>query len=417
MTIMKDTPIFDQTSCNYCALPLAVYACRPDRSRGRIHAEEDSPTRTPFQRDRDRIIHCGAFRRLKYKTQVFIYHEGDHYRTRLTHTLEVAQIARTLARALMVNEDLAEAVALAHDLGHTPFAHVGEDVMEECMKDVGGFDHNDQSLRVLTLLECRYPRWNGLNLTWETLEGVAKHNGPLIGKGYDPEKSGLPVTVVAVNRQMNLELDTFASLEAQVAALADDIAYNNHDVEDGLRAGLFTINDLRRVPLLKDIIPAVESRYPEISDRILIHEVIREMIGAMVTDVLDETRCRLKDLNPDSPDAVRNAGTAMVAFSDGMLPKINSLRAFLMENMYRHTTVRRMRLKVSRIVKDLYNTFMAEYALLPEEWQEKVKETGGDDPKHIVERARIVADYIAGMTDRYAIKEHERLFELYWGLR
>lgn len=402
---------------NYCALPLAVYACRPDQSRGRIYAEEESESRTCFQRDRDRIIHCGAFRRLKYKTQVFVYHEGDHYRTRLTHTLEVAQIARSLARALMVNEDLAEAVALAHDLGHTPFAHVGEDVMKECMKDVGGFDHNDQSLRILSLLECRYPRWKGLNLTWETLEGVAKHNGPLIDKGADPEQSGLPVAVVAVNRQMNLQLDSFASLEAQIAALADDIAYNNHDVEDGLRAGLFTLDTLRHVPLLADIIPVVEAQYPGISEKILIHEVIRDMIGAMVDDVLGETRRRLQDLQPHDVADIRNAGRAMVAFSDAMLPKVNGLRRFLLENMYHHVTVRRMRLKVSRIVKDLYETFMEEYRLLPEDWQERVVAAKGDIPENRVERARVVADYIAGMTDRYAIKEHERLFELYWDLR
>lgn len=407
----------DQTSYNYCALPLADYACRPDQSRGRIHEEAESPSRTCFQRDRDRIIHCGAFRRLKYKTQVFVYHEGDHYRTRLSHTLEVAQVARSLARALMVNEDLAETVALAHDLGHTPFAHVGEDVMKECMQAVGGFDHNDQSLRVLTWLERRYPRWVGLNLTWETLEGVAKHNGPLIKKGQKVEKAGLPVTVVAVNREMDLELDTFASLEAQCAALADDIAYNNHDVEDGLRAGLFSLDELRRVPLLEEIIPVVERQYPDISEKILMHEVIREMIGAMVENVLGETRRRLQQAQPHSADDIRKADRAMVAFSDDMLPKVNGLRAFLMENMYRHVTVRRMRLKVSRIVKDLYDTFMAEYHLLPEEWQARVDESGGGDPKRLTERARIVADYIAGMTDRYAIKEHERLFELYWDLR
>lgn len=416
MTNAPDT-IPNQTTYNYCALPLANYACRPDQTHGRIYAENESPSRTCFQRDRDRIIHCGAFRRLKYKTQVFVYHEGDHYRTRLTHTLEVAQIARSLARALMINEDLAETVALAHDLGHTPFAHVGEDVMEECMKDVGGFDHNDQSLRVLTTLERRYPRWMGLNLTWETLEGVAKHNGPLIEKGQKPESAGLPVTVLAVNKQVDLRLDTFASLEAQVAALADDIAYNNHDVEDGLRAGLFSIDVLRRVPLLEDIIPVVEKQYPGIAPKIMMHEVIREMIGTMVEDVLAETRRRLKVLNPQSVDDIRGASQAMVAFSDDMLPKVNALRVFLMENMYRHVTVRRMRLKVSRIVKDLYETFMTEYKLLPEEWQERVREAGGGDPKNKVERARIVADYIAGMTDRYAIKEHERLFELYWDLR
>ncbi|MDB5490473.1 MAG: Deoxyguanosinetriphosphate triphosphohydrolase [Micavibrio sp.] len=407
----------DQTTYNYCALPLAAYACRPDQSRGRIYDEPDSKNRTPFQRDRDRIIHCGAFRRLKYKTQVFVYHEGDHYRTRLTHTLEVAQIARSLARALMVNEDLAESVALAHDLGHTPFAHVGEDVMKECMVEVGGFDHNDQSLRVLTMLENRYPKWRGLNLTWETLEGVAKHNGPLIKKGDNPEKSGLPVTVIAVNKQMDLELDTYASLEAQVAALADDIAYNNHDVEDGLRAGLFNMDVLRTVPLLSEIIPVVEAQYPDASEKIMMHEVIREMIGAMITDVLDETRRRLKVANPQSAGDIRNASNVMVAFSDDMLPKINALREFLWTNMYHHSTVRRMRLKVSRIVRDLYDAFMGEFALLPEEWQKTIINSGADKPDRIVDRARIIADYIAGMTDRYAIKEHERLFELYWDLR
>lgn len=410
-------PAFDQTSYNYCALPLAVYACRPDRSRGRIYAEGESATRTCFQRDRDRIIHCGAFRRLKYKTQVFVYHEGDHYRTRLTHTLEVAQIARTLARALMVNEDLAETVALAHDLGHTPFAHVGEDVMESCMRDVGGFDHNDQSLRILTWLERRYPKWPGLNMTWETLEGVAKHNGPVLAKGQNAEDAGLPVSVTSVNRQMDLQLHTYASLEAQVAALADDIAYNNHDVEDGLRAGLFLLDDLRDVPLLKDIIPRVERDYPDIDPKILIYEVIRDMIGAMVEDVLVETRARLKALNPQGPDDIRNADRAMVAFSEDMLLRVNALREFLWANMYRHSTVQRMRLKVSRIVRDLYDAFMTETGLMPEDWQARIRAVNGDDPKHIVERARIVADYIAGMTDRYAIKEHERLFELYWDLR
>ena len=407
----------EDTAYNYCALPLAAYACRPDRSLGRIYEEPDSKSRTCFQRDRDRIIHCGAFRRLKYKTQVFVYHEGDHYRTRLTHTLEVAQIARSIARALMVNEDLAEAVALAHDLGHTPFAHVGEDVMEACMKDVGGFDHNDQSLRVLTHLERRYPKWDGLNLSWETLEGVAKHNGPLIKKGQKPEKAGLPVTILSVNQQMDLRLDTFAPIEAQAAAIADDIAYNNHDVEDGLRAGLFDIDTLRSVPLLSEIIPQVEKQYPGLNSKILTCEVIREMIGAMVEDVLAESRRRLRDANPQSPDDVRNAPECFVAFSEEMLPKINGLRAFLYENMYRHYTVRRMRVKVSGIVKDLYETFMDEYHLLPQDWQARVVDAGGDNPKNKTARARVVADYIAGMTDRYAIKEHERLFEQHWDLR
>lgn len=407
----------DQATYNYCALPLASYACRPDQTAGRIYPSTESATRTPFQRDRDRIIHCSAFRRLKYKTQVFVYHEGDHFRTRLSHTIEVAQIARSLARALFVNEDLAEAVALAHDLGHTPFAHVGEDVMVECMNDVGGFDHNDQSLRVLTHLERRYPAWPGLNLTWETLEGVAKHNGPLLKKGETPESAGLPVTVTMVNDQMDLRLDTYASVEAQVAALADDIAYNNHDVEDGLRAGLFTLNDLRTVPLLADIIPQVENEWPDCEPKIIIFEVIREMIGVMIEDVLGETRRRLKALNPSSVEDVRMAGHAMVAFSDPMRDKVDGLREFLYENMYRHYTVRRMRMKVSRVVRDLYEAFMDEYHLLPPEWQKRVEDVGGGDVDGIRPRARIVADYIAGMTDRYAIKEHERLFDLHWDLR
>lgn len=405
----------DQTSYNYCALPLAAYACRPDMSCGRLYEEPESESRTCFQRDRDRIVHSSAFRRLKYKTQVFVYHEGDHYRTRLTHTLEVAQIARTLARALMVNEDLAETVALAHDLGHTPFAHVGEDVLVDCMKDVGGFDHNDQSFRVLTVLEHKYPRWKGLNLTWETLEGVAKHNGPMIEKGADPEKSDLPVTIKSFNREWDLRLDTYASLEAQAAAIADDIAYNNHDVEDGLSAHLFTLEVLENVPLLDEIISRKRKQYPDIPQKILIFEVIREMIGAMVTDVLAETRRRLDALNPQSPDDIRAAGRQMVAFSDEMLPKVDGLREFLWNRMYRHHRVRRMRLKVSRIVADLYGAFIGQYQLMPEKWQKKVEEAGG--PMDGLAHARVVADYIAGMTDRYAVREHEKLFELYWDLR
>ena len=408
-------PALDQTSYNYCALPLAEYACRPDMSVGRMNEEPESANRTCFQRDRDRIVHSSAFRRLKYKTQVFVYHEGDHFRTRLTHTLEVAQIARSLARALMVNEDLAETVALAHDLGHTPFAHVGEDVLVDCMKDVGGFDHNDQSFRVLTLLEHKYPRWKGLNLTWETLEGVAKHNGPMIEKEADPDKSDLPVTIKNFNKEWDLRLDTYASLEAQVAAIADDIAYNNHDVEDGLSAHLFTLEDLESVPLLDEIIPKKRAEYPDIPQKILIYEVIREMIGAMVADVLAETRRRLDALGPQTPDDIRAADKQMVAFSDEMLPKVDGLREFLWNRMYRHHRVRRMRLKVSRIVADLYETFIAQYQLMPEKWQKKVEDMGG--PMDKLAHARVVADYIAGMTDRYAVREHEKLFELYWDLR
>lgn len=392
---------------NYCALPLAAFACRPDQSKGRIYAELESDTRTPFQRDRDRIIHTSAFRRLKDKTQVFVYHEGDHYRTRLSHTLEVSQIARSLARALLVNEDLAEGVALSHDLGHTPFAHTGEEVLEKCMAPYGGFEHNDQSLRVLTTLERKYPRWPGLNLTWETLEGVVKHNGPVRGD--------LPVTLKAVQQQTDLRLDTYASLEAQCAAIADDIAYNNHDVEDGLRAGMFDIEDLERLTLLGHVIGTVRHHYPEISDHHLVQETIREMIGAMIVDVLGETKKRLDALAPQSADDIRAADKSMVAFSAGMEKKVEELRAFLHQRMYRHYTVNRVRNKVERIVADLFAAFLDRYTLLPDHWQKRVEEAGGltDDTA----RARIVCDYIAGMTDRYAIREHEKLFDIYWDMR
>ncbi len=389
---------------NYCALPLAAYACRPDQSKGRIYKEEESATRTPFQRDRDRIIHTSAFRRLKDKTQVFVYHEGDHYRTRLSHTLEVSQIARSLARALMVNEDLAEAVALSHDLGHTPFAHTGEEVLEKCMEPFGGFEHNDQSLRVLTKLERKYHRWQGLNLTWETLEGVVKHNGPVMG--------ALPVTLAEVQKQVDLRLATFASVEAQCAALADDIAYNNHDVEDGLRAGMFSLDDLQKITLLREISTRVRKTYPDIAEHYLVQELIREMIGEMVQDVLEESQSRLKKLNASSPDDVRHAGRPVVAFSEAMEEKVDELRAFLLDRMYRHYTVMRVRLKAERVLSDLFDAFQTRYNLLPDHWQRRVEEAGGmiDDTK----RARIVCDYIAGMTDRYAIREHERLFDLYW---
>lgn len=393
---------------NYCALPLAAYACRPDRSKGRIFPEPESPTRTCFQRDRDRIIHSSAFRRLKYKTQVFVYHEGDHYRTRLSHTLEVSQVARTLARALLVNEDLAEGVALAHDLGHTPFAHAGEDVLAACMAPYGGFDHNDQSLRVVTKLERKYHRWEGLNLSWEMLEGIVKHNGPVVEK----QKGNLPVTLAALQTQIDLGLDGYASVEAQCAAIADDIAYNNHDVEDGLRAGMFTLRDLEDLDLLAEVCASVRARYPDITEHYLVQESIREMIGAMVVDVLRESSDRIKALSLSDPDSVRAAGHPVVAFSEPMLGKVDELRGFLYEKMYRHYTVMHVRVKVERLVRALFDAFMERYVLMPDDWQKRIEDSGGVvDP---VARARIVCDYIAGMTDRYAIREHERLFDLYW---
>jgi dGTPase len=400
-------PAPDPDSYNYCALPLAAYACRPDESRGRVHDEPESRYRTPFQRDRDRIIHSSAFRRLKYKTQVFVYHEGDHYRTRLTHTLEVAQVTRTLARALMVNEDLAEAIALAHDLGHTPFAHIGEEYLSKCMEPYGGFDHNDQSLRVLTTLERKYPKWNGLNLSWETLEGVVKHNGPMTKTPH--------VAVRELQAKVDLQLKTHASVEAQAAAISDDIAYNNHDVEDGLRANLFRLEELEEIPLLREAIKAVRSNYKEISDHYLVQEMVREMIGAMVQDVLAESQLRLKKVNAKNVEDIRKAGMQVVAFSDGMKDRVDELRDFLFERMYRHYTMKRLWLKVERIVTDLFTAFTKNYQLLPDHWQRRVEEAGGlTDEKAL---ARVVADYIAGMTDRYAIREHEKMFDLYWDHR
>lgn len=396
-----------QPAYNYCALPLAAYACRPDQSRGRVYEEPESAHRTPYQRDRDRIIHASAFRRLKYKTQVFVYHEGDHYRTRLTHTLEVAQITRSIARALMVNEDLAEAVALAHDLGHTPFAHIGEEYLARCMEPYGGFEHNDQSLRVLTTLERKYPRWNGLNLSWETLEGVVKHNGPMDGVPH--------IAVSEYQKQADLDLTSHASIEAQVAALSDDIAYNNHDVEDGLRAHLFTLADLKEISLLGRVMTEIEAEHGELGQRYLVQEMIREMIGAMVTDVLTQTNKNLRDLEPQSPEDVRQAGRQIVAFSPDMREQVNELRRFLYERMYRHHSVMRIWVKVERIITELFTAFVDTPKLLPESWQARIAEAG--DPQDKAVCARIVCDYIAGMTDRYAIREHERLFDLYWDLR
>jgi dGTPase len=408
-------PPVDAPAYNYCALPLALYASRPDQSRGRLHDEPESKYRTPFQRDRDRIIHSTAFRRLKSKTQVFVYHEGDHYRTRLSHTIEVAQIARTLARALLVNEDLAEAGALAHDLGHTPFAHMGEEALQKCMDHLGGFDHNDQSLRILTTLERKYPKWDGLNLTWETLEAVAKHNGPKLRKNQKPNRSVLPASLYELSQNVDLKLDQQASVEAQIAALADDIAYNNHDVEDGIRAGFFSLDELCEMPLLRDTVSDIRKTYPDIADDVLIAEMIRDMIGRMVQDVLTETRARLEVLNPQSADDVRAAAKPVVAFSDPMKKMVDELRSFLFARMYRHYTLERIWIKVEKIIPDLFNAFMRKHTILPDHWQRRVEAAGGLTNDQA--RARIICDYIAGMTDRYAIREHEKIFDLYWDLK
>jgi len=383
--------------------PLAPYACLPAASRGRRHRERESPTRGCFQRDRDRVIHSGAFRRLQHKTQVFVYHEGDYYRTRLTHSIEVAQIARSLSRALGLDEDLAEALALAHDLGHTPFGHAGEDALDRAMQPYGGFDHNEQTFRILTLLERRYAEFDGLNLSWETLEGVVKHNGPLRGPLAGEGAPPVPASIAAFDRDFDLRLDGFASAEAQVAALSDDIAYNNHDIDDGLRAGLFAVADLDPVPLVGPVFQDVARRYPGIDDTRLVHEAVRRLIDRMVDDLLDETRRRLAEAAPDSADEVRALAMPVVAFSERMRQNDRALKAFLFERMYRHERVNHMTAAARRIVAELFAYYMADPERLPEDWG--LAAEARDEPG----QARLIADYIAGMTDRYAIQEHRRL--------
>ncbi len=385
---------------------LAPYACDPEMSRGRRYPQEPSATRSCFQRDRDRIIHCGAFRRLMYKTQVFVFHEGDYYRTRLTHSLEVAQIARSIARALDLNEDLAEALALAHDLGHTPFGHAGGDALNESMAPFGGFDHNEQTFRIMTLLERRYAEFDGLNLTWEALEGTAKHNGPLAGEAT-PGRGAVPATIAAFSQDWDLELDSHAGAEAQVAALADDIAYNNHDIDDGLRAGLFGVEDLDDVPLVGPVFREVRETCPGIEQGRLIYESIRRLIDRMVNDLLAETRRRLAEAAPADADAVRRLDAPVVAFSEEMRKNDRALKAFLFERMYRHSRVNRMTAKARRVVSGLFEHYLAEPQGLPQEWREEAGPPGSR------ETARLVADYIAGMTDRFALDEHRKAFDIY----
>ncbi len=385
--------------------PLAPYAAKAECSRGRLHPEAESATRTAFHRDRVRFIHSVAFRRLKHKTQVFIYHEGDHYRTRLSHSLEVAQISRSIARTLRLDEDLAECVALAHDLGHPPFGHTGEDVLKECMAPFGGFDHNAQTLRLLTKLERRHAAFDGLNLAWETLEGAVKHNGPLTGPNAR-EKEALPAAIAEYAKAHDLWLGTHAGLEAQVAAIADDIAYNNHDVDDGLRAGLFPFEAARDLPLVGPALHRVAKEYPNAPREILIAEAVSDLIGAMVEDVMRETAARLIDLAPKDADAVRHAGRQTVDFSEPMQTQVTALRAFLFENVYRHYKVNRARSGAKRIVRALFDVFLEEPETLPPQWRVDTDRAAND--RAVL--ARSVCDYIAGMTDRYAIREHERLF-------
>jgi dGTPase len=374
----------------------AIFASRPGASRGRLFEESVSTFRSCFQRDRDRIIHCSAFRRLKHKTQVFVEHEGDYFRTRLTHSIEVAQVARTIAGVLGLNQELTEAVALAHDLGHTPFGHTGEDALDELMAPYGGFDHNAQAVKIVTDLERHYADFDGLNLTWETLEGIAKHNGPVTGE--------LPYALADYNARHDLELHTYASAEAQVAALADDIAYNNHDLHDGLRAELFSTDEIAELPILRDCFAAVDQKYPGLNYYRRRHEALRRFFGILVDDVMAVARHNLADLDPQTAQDIRDAGRPMVRFSDGLWQDLKVIRKFLFTRMYRAPSVVVVRKDVTMKIKALFPLFMERPDLLPKQWRKDVAEVRDETAL-----ARIVCDYIAGMTDRFALQQYDDL--------
>ena len=371
------------------------YASDPAQSRGRLYDEDESTFRTCFQRDRDRIIHASAFRRLKHKTQVFVEHEGDYFRTRLTHSIEVAQVARTISGVLRLDADLTEALALAHDLGHTPFGHTGEDALSECMEPYGGFDHNAQAIRIVTSLERHYANFDGLNLTWETLEGLAKHNGPV---------TDLPWALDAYNRTHDLELHTHASAEAQVAAISDDVAYNHHDLHDGLRADLFSTDDLSELPILSGCFAEVDALYPGLNYYRRRHEALRRFIGILVEDVIAVAHSNLAEIKPTSANDLRHAGRGIVRFSDPVWRDLNMIRAFLFERMYRAPTVVEMREQVTDVVRDLFPYFMENADQLPRQWRKDVAEAEDE-----ITLARIVSDYIAGMTDRFALQCHAEM--------
>ncbi|MHA6323888.1 deoxyguanosinetriphosphate triphosphohydrolase [Roseivivax sp. CAU 1753] len=374
----------------------ALYACTPAASRGRRHPEEESAFRSCFQRDRDRIIHASAFRRLKHKTQVFVEHEGDFYRTRLTHSIEVAQVARTISNALGLNVDLTEAVALAHDLGHTPFGHTGEDALDALMTPYGGFDHNAQTLRIVTTLERHYAEFDGLNLTWDTLEGIAKHNGPVTGT--------LPYALAEYDAHHDLELHTHASAEAQVAALSDDVAYNNHDLHDGLRAGLFSEDDIATLPIVRDAYAQVDALYPGLEPYRRRHEALRRVFGTMVADLIDTSRARLAASGATCAQDIRDLGRPVIAFSDALRADLKAIRGFLFTHMYRAPSVMAQRERVTQAVNALFPIYLGDPGQLPRRWQSDM--TAEEDQTAI---ARSVADYIAGMTDRFALQEHARL--------
>ena len=376
----------------------AIYASDPEASRGRLAPEALSTFRSPYQRDRDRIIHASSFRRLKHKTQVFVEHEGDFYRTRLTHTIEVAQVARTMAGALGLDTDLTETLALAHDLGHTPFGHTGEDALAELMAPYGGFDHNAQAIRIVTHLERHYAEFDGLNLTWEALEGLAKHNGPVTGD--------LPWALAEANAAWDLELHSHASAEAQVAAIADDIAYNHHDLHDGLRAELFSTDELAELPILQGCFAEVDARFPGLNYYRRRHEALRRFFGILVEDVIAVARGNLETLEPQSTADIRSAGRTLVMFTPELFDALKTIRAFLFERMYRAPSVMAMRAEVTEVVRDLFPFYLENPQHLPKQWRKDV--AAAEDEQTL---ARLVSDYIAGMTDRFALECHRRFIQ------
>jgi dGTPase len=385
------------------------YAADPGSSRGRLHCERPSETRNVFRRDCDRIIHAAAFRRLKHKTQVFIFDENDHYRTRLTHTLEVAQIARSLARALGLDEDLTEALALAHDLGHPPFGHAGERALDECLAAWGGFDHNAQALRVVTSIERRYPEFDGLNLAWETLEGLVKHNGPITDQAGNPigryRERGVPGAILLYAPCADLMLWSHASAEAQTAAVADDIAYNTHDIDDGIRAGLFSLDEIGELPFIGEILAEIRRRYPRLDRPRSVHELIRRLIGRLIEDVIAESDRRLGEAAPGSADEVRDAGVPLIGFSAAIRVIESAIKSFLQSHMYRHGRIMRIMDSARGVVRDLFEHYCAHPDHMPPEWGQQL------EALHREARARQVADFVAGMTDRYALIEHARHFD------
>jgi dGTPase len=391
----------------------ASYAADPKASRGRLYREPPSPTRTDFQRDRDRIIHSTAFRRLAHKTQVFVHHEGDHFRSRLTHTIEVGQIARALARALRLDEDLAEAIALGHDLGHTPFGHTGEEALDACLAPYGGFDHNSHGLRIVTELERRYAQFDGLNLTFETIEGLIKHNGPLLSADGEPlgpwRGHGVPQAILAYDRRQNLELSRFASLEAQAAAIADDIAYNAHDVDDGLRADLFDLAAVRDVAFVETLLDEIDHLHPGLERSRVVHELGRRLVTRFIEDAIEESGRRILVAGVVTIEDVRGARETLVGFSQPLTLAQAAIKRFLFANVYRHRDVERVRRNADQIVRRLYAAFFAKPSKMPPEWAALAEVEAAKEGE--AGKAGIVADYIAGMTDRYAVSEHRRLFD------